>query len=127
MPPFGLTLTTIGSVRVSLLCFLPPVPAGTQVARTPVIGSPLSEPIMYVMVSVPLPGSMFVITGGSGTPGTMTELDNAEDGPTPTAFLATTVHVYVLPPVTSLIVSGDLRENLLTALAPPFEDAHDAW
>jgi hypothetical protein len=70
-----------------------------------------------------------VIDGASATFGNLTAdegTDAAPAAPAPPAFLATTVHEYVLPAGNALTASGSANENTLAFVAPPSDDRYVA-
>jgi hypothetical protein len=65
-----------------------------------------------------LPPVAVTPVGAAGTLAGVTALDGAEAGPAPTAFVATTVNVYVVPFVSPATMIVDCGAATLT-LAPP--------
>jgi hypothetical protein len=101
----------------------------THVAVWLVIALPLFAPITNVTVNDPVvvvaePDTAFTFVGGAGEP-TITASDGADATPVPTALVAWTVHVYVLPVVTPATVNGD-PAPVCTPVAPPLLDPHVA-
>jgi hypothetical protein len=71
-----------------------------------------------VTVACPLPNVAVPIVGASGTVAGTTELETAEAVLVPTAFVAVTVNVYVVPFVSPKTVIGDEPP---VAVCPPLE------
>src|SRR5689334_14578695 len=89
---------------------LPPLFAG---------GVKATDPDAFPDVATP-------IVGAPGRPGMGTKVfDAADAGPVPTAFVAVTVHVYVLP-LSRFDTSTGLAEPVPDLAVPPFDDTHDA-
>ena len=55
---------------------------------------PLEDGALKATVNCALPGVTVVMVGAPGTPAGVTELEDEELGPLPTAFVALTVKVY---------------------------------
>ena len=71
------------------------------------------------------PGVAFTLLGDAGTFATVTGFDAADGAPVPTAFVAVTVHVYVLPAVSAATEIGALAW-VPVRVTPPLLETHDA-
>ena len=87
---------------------------------------PLKAGALNVTAIWALPGATAGAAGGSGTVDGITVAEAPESGPVPSAFLAATVHVYVLPFVRLETVMGDAAAGRLVPGAPPSEDVQVA-
>ncbi len=79
---------------------------------------PLLTGAVKVTVACPLPAVAVPIVGASGTVEGVTELDTADAVLVPTAFVAVTVKVYVVPFVRPVMVIGDDPPE---AVCPPLD------
>jgi hypothetical protein len=99
--PFASPPTAIGDA-----VFVPVIAPGLQVAVKLVIGLPFEAPGVKAIVAVPLPGVPVPIVGALGAVAGVTETV-PDAGPVPTAFVAVTEHVYVVPLASPLTTIGD--------------------
>jgi hypothetical protein len=101
--PFVSPVTVIGDD--------PPVPVnppGLEVTVYEVIDEPPLLPgAEKMIVASPLPRVAVPIVGASGTVAGTIELLDADADPVPTALVAVTVNVYVVPFVRPVTISGD--------------------
>ena len=86
---------------------------------------PLFAGAVNVTTAVPLPVVAVPIVGAPGTVAGTNAFDAAEAGPVPTAFVAFTVQVYVLPFVIPVTEIGLAAADALR-VTPPFDDGHVA-
>jgi hypothetical protein len=108
-PPFDEEQTT----RYDVIA-LPPLLSG---ARNDTVSGPVA-----VVVD---PDTALTFLGGPGTLATVTAFEAADAGPAPTAFVALTEHVYVLPALSDGTDIG-LAPPLPLRTAPPLPEVHDA-
>ena len=86
---------------------------------------PLSAPAVNATEIDALPRVTLVMVGGSGTAAGMTGSDGVEALLVPTALVAVTVQVYVLPLVRPVTFIGDAAPVLVPNV-PPLLEVHDA-
>lgn len=117
--------TTIGELVPVAVPGVPPSD-DTHAVVYPVIGDPPSdEGGVNATLTLEVPGVSDGGAGASGTAINVTGADATEAGPSPLAFDANTVHVYVLPGVKLATVTGDDTSTPRPA-APPSADVHAA-
>jgi hypothetical protein len=100
-----------------------------HVAVYPMIALPLGLDAVKLTVNGPLdevvePGTAFTLTAGPGAP-TITVGDGEDACPGPRAFVAVTVHVYVLASVSAMTEIG-LELPVADPGVPPSVEVHDA-
>jgi hypothetical protein len=113
--PFTRPVTVIGEE--------PPVavnPPVFEVTVYPVMTEPPSlTGAVKVIVASPLPATAETLVGAPGTVTGTTELLDADAAPVPTAFVAVTVKVYVVPFTSPVTISGE--EPPVAVKPPTFE------
>jgi hypothetical protein len=90
-----------------------------------VIGLPPSNGATNNTVSFPFPTPAVGCPGAVGTVLGTAAFDAGDAGLVPFAFVAVTVHVYVLPLESEPTTIGDDVAEFVFG-APPFDDTHDA-
>jgi hypothetical protein len=107
--------------------FVRPAPPSldVQLARYPVIGLPPLEGARNETVMRPFPAVTVGVAGRPGTVNGTTRDDEADAGPGPLMFDASTVHVYDFPFDNAVTVIGD-DDPFRARVVPPFEDAQVA-
>ncbi len=122
--PFVKPVTVIGDARPARERAAPPLD-DVQEAVNPVMAEPPSAGATNVTVIRPFPPTTAGGAGASGRALGTTATDAGDTGPSPSAFVANTVHVYVLPFVKPVTVIGDDTPPTEPA-APPSDDEHAA-
>ena len=119
-------VTVIARCAGSVTVFVPVAPpfADTHPAVNPVNALPLLPLAVYATRNCPGFGRVTPVSVGAGGEPTITAPDAAENGPGPTAFVARTLHVYDLPVVAPVTVTGDAAPDPIRA-APPFDEVHE--
>ena len=100
-------VTTVGDAEAGLCTMVPP-PAGVPMTVKPVMGVPPLAGLVQLTLADAIPGVATTPVGADGDAKMVTAAEGAEEGPSPIAFVATTVKVYVVPgsnPVTMACVA----------------------
>jgi hypothetical protein len=84
-----------------------------------IVEPPFDEGAVNEIVASPFPRTAVIPVGASGVVAGVTEFEVAETELVPTAFVAVTVNVYVVPFVSPVIVIGELPP---VAVKPPTFD-----